>query len=327
MGRSTMTKTWTIPMMLRSAPDHRALLGVGALVGLLCSACAPRKPADEVNIADAARTARDTIGNYEQHGADDTAATGPRPANTMKEAPANTESTAESAPVAPTGSPPTRENGTGDAAATDGEGAEVAAQVLRTYHRLIAQGRFDDAWALWDRAGQASGMSRKAFAASFAKYRTYTASVGRPGRIEAGAGQRYVTVPVNVTGTLRNGDPFGLAGSMVLHRAGPIDGATAEQRSWRIYQSDLKPKPTPGSAADQITTRFACDDNTTFRARFNNRANDVVLDLPTGRVRLAGQPVASGMHYASADYDLRGKGRMATFSGRGKADVQCREAK
>ena len=99
MGRSTMTKTWTIPMMLRSAPDHRALLGVGTLVGLLCSACAPRKPADEVNIADAARTARDTIGNYEQHGADDTAATGPRPANTMKEAPANTESTAESAPV------------------------------------------------------------------------------------------------------------------------------------------------------------------------------------------------------------------------------------
>lgn len=240
MGRSTMTKTWTIPMMLRSAPDHRALLGVGALVGLLCSACAPRKPADEVNIADAARTARDTIGNYEQHGADDTAATGPRPA-TKEEPPTPTVPAADSVPAAPAGSPPTSENGTGEAAATDGEGAEAAAQVLRAYHRLIAQGRFDDAWALWDRAGQASGLSRKAFADSFAKYRTYTASVGQPGRIEAGAGQRYVTVPVNVKGTLRDGDPFELAGSMVLHRAGPIDGATAEQRSWRIYQSDLKP--------------------------------------------------------------------------------------
>lgn len=53
----------------------------------------------------------------------------------------------------------------------------------------------------------------------------------------------------------------------------------------------------------------------------------MTLYLPDGRVRLAGQPVVSGMHYANADYDLRGKGRMVTFSRRGKADVQCREAK
>ncbi|OWK28831.1 membrane-bound lysozyme-inhibitor of c-type lysozyme [Sphingomonas dokdonensis] len=303
------------------------LLGLGALAGLLCPACAPRKPADEVNIADAARTARDTIGNYEQSGADNAAATGEQFPATMKEAPAPAVPSADSTPIAPTGSPPTTENGAGEPAAKESEGAEAAAQVLRTYHRLIAQRRFDDAWALWDRSGQASGMSRNSFAASFAKYRTYTASVGQPGRIEAGAGQRYVTIPVTVTGTLRGGDPFGLTGSMVLHRAGPIDGATAEQRSWRIYQSDLQPKLSPGSAADQITTRFACDDNTTFRARFDNRANDVVLDLPNGRVRLAGQPVASGMHYAGAGYDLRGKGRTVTLTRRGTADVQCREAK
>lgn len=228
---------------------------------------------------------------------------------------------------AATGSPAASEKEVAGAATTDGQSGEAAAQLLRTYHRLIAQARFDDAWALWDQEGQASGMSRQAFAASFAKYRTYNAVVGAPGRIDAGAGQRYVTIPVTVTGASRDGGTFELSGPMVLHRTGPIDGATPEQRRWRIYQSDLKPQPYSPGAADQVATRFVCDEGTTFRARFDNRANNVLLSLPNGRIRLAGQPVASGMHYAGKGYDLRGKGRTVTLSRSGHTDVQCQEAK
>ncbi|MFD1033881.1 hypothetical protein ACFQ15_04365 [Sphingomonas hankookensis] len=121
-------------------------------------------------------------------------------------------------------------------------GADVAAQVLRDYFAAIRERRYGDAWRLWGGRGEASGMTQAAFAASFAKYAEYRATIGAPGRIDAGAGQRYIQIPVRVTGSLRDGTPVSLTGPVTLHRTGDIDGATAEQRAWRISDSGLKPR-------------------------------------------------------------------------------------
>ncbi len=129
--------------------------------------------------------------------------------------------------------------------------ADAAAQVLRDYFAAIADKRYGDAWRLWGEQGQASGMTQSAFAASFAKYADYRAAIGAPGRIDSGAGQRYVQIPVRVTGKLQDGTPVSLAGPVTLHRTGDIDGATPEQRAWRISDSGLKPRPASESIVPQ----------------------------------------------------------------------------
>ena len=122
-------------------------------------------------------------------------------------------------------------------------GADEAVQVLRDYFAAIGDRRYGEAWRLWGGSGQASGMSQAAFARSFAGYADYRAAIGAPGRIDAGAGQRYIRIPVRVTGKLRDGTPVSMTGPVTLHHTGDIDGATAEQRAWRIADSGLKPRP------------------------------------------------------------------------------------
>lgn len=95
---------------------------------------------------------------------------------------------------------------------------------------------------MWDDGGAASGMTRRQFVDSFAKYATYRGDVGKPGRIDAGAGQRYLELPARVRGTLaEGGKPFELRGTLTLHRTGDIDGATEAQRRWHIRGAALKP--------------------------------------------------------------------------------------
>ncbi|KQM96597.1 hypothetical protein [Sphingomonas sp. Leaf25] len=127
-------------------------------------------------------------------------------------------------------------------------GADAAVTVLRDYFAALSGRRYAEAYRLWNGRGEAAGMSARAFADSFANYDEYRATIGTPGRIDAGAGQRYIDIPVRVTGRLRDGTPVVLEGPVTLHRTGDIDGATAEQRSWRISASALKPRPT-GDAA------------------------------------------------------------------------------
>ncbi|MBN8814017.1 MAG: hypothetical protein J0J06_01060 [Sphingomonas sp.] len=126
------------------------------------------------------------------------------------------------------------------------ESPQGAAKVVQTYYALIGEGKYAEAWKLWGNGGQASGQSVDAFAASFAKYTEYRANVGAPGREDAGAGQRYVTVPVQPYARLKDGKAAYWIGSVVLHRTGDIDGATAEDQAWRIKSIDLKPAP-PGA--------------------------------------------------------------------------------
>ncbi|QNE30665.1 hypothetical protein F1C10_00825 [Sphingomonas sp. NBWT7] len=132
-----------------------------------------------------------------------------------------------------------------DKNAQESGGQDVAAAVAVTqaYFSAINRGDYRTAWHLWERDGAASGMSAADFAASFAKFVDYRADIGTPGRVDSGAGQRYVTVPVSVAATLRDGRPATLKGDVVLHRTAAIDGATAAQQRWHIYQSNLRPRP------------------------------------------------------------------------------------
>ncbi len=209
------------------------------------------------------------------------------------------------------------------------ESAQGAAQVVQSYYALIESGRYRQAWNLWDNGGRASGMTPQAFAASFNRYSEYHANIGAPGRIDAGAGQRYVTVPVQVYGRLKDRNrPFNMRGSVTLHRAGDIDGATAEQRRWRISSTDLKPRPgepSPAPAEDnRSTANYRCVDGTRLVARFDPDNDRVTVSRgDTVLATLRGQPTGSGIHYTGGGYDLRGKGTAMTWTAPSQPPIAC----
>jgi hypothetical protein len=139
---------------------------------------------------------------------------------------------------------PERASGRREPALPDDAAPEV---VVRRYVAALAARRYGEARALWDGGGQASGMTEAAFAASFARYATWHATVGTPFDADAGAGQRYVTVPVTVTGTWVSGKPFRLEGPVVLHKvADGIDSDVPHAHAWRIRSSEMKPRLATG---------------------------------------------------------------------------------
>jgi hypothetical protein len=178
---------------------------------------------------------------------DNAAVTSNQGAGATAEAPAATEAVPTPAPTGttvPTPAPsptPTPSPSTPVAEGPIEAGsAQDAANVVQTYFALLEAGKYGQAYRLWQPA--AVGMNRAAFARSFAKYAEYHAEVGAPGRVDAGAGQRYVTVPAQVYGRLKSGGPFRMRGDVTLHRTGDIDGASAAQRRWRIRDTILKPR-------------------------------------------------------------------------------------
>lgn len=122
------------------------------------------------------------------------------------------------------------------------ESAQGAANVVQTYYALIGEGKYRDAFSLRDSSAPGP-KTAAAFAADFARYSEYHANVGGPSAVDAGAGQRYVTVPVQIYARLKQSKaPVYQLGSVTLHRTG-VDGASAEQRSWRIRTITLNAAP------------------------------------------------------------------------------------
>lgn len=117
------------------------------------------------------------------------------------------------------------------------DSGQAGADVVQTYVALIAEGRVRQALELWEPGAAAPT------AASFERYREFHANVGGPGRVEGAAGSRYVTVPVHFYGTLKSGGRFVEDGAITLRRSGEVDGATAEQKRWRIYSAEVTPAP------------------------------------------------------------------------------------
>lgn len=127
----------------------------------------------------------------------------------------------------------------GDAARTppgDGDAA-AAARVIEQYYAAINERDFRRAWLLWSDSGRASGQTLDEFAAGFAQTSQVGVETGPPGRIEGAAGSRFITFPVTIQAVDAAGRTS-FAGSYTLRRS-VVDGATPEQRSWRIHSADI----------------------------------------------------------------------------------------
>ncbi|PCD04182.1 hypothetical protein COC42_07785 [Sphingomonas spermidinifaciens] len=232
-------------------------------------------------------------------------------------------------PLAPRAQPtatPTPEAGRAD-----------AARVVRAYYARITRGDYAAARAMWDDDGEASGLTPADYAKRFDRFAEFRAEIGTPGRIDAGAGQRYVEVPVTVTARMKeSGEVVERRGIVTLHRTGDIEGATPAQRRWRIASAEILPKPpaapaaevppTAAPAADAIVTaRYACEGGVRLIARFDNAKGEVTLRRGYRVVgTLRQQPVGSGIAYKGEDgLELRGKGDAATVTLPGGAPFAC----
>jgi len=142
-------------------------------------------------------------------------------------------------PASPPGAGPTQAP-SDSAAPPDSDSVESAANVVRAYYRDINQRRYEDAYRLWASDGAASGKSLDAFRDGFENTATVGVELGTPGPIGAAAGSRYVEVPVRITAVATDGGRQTFSGSYTLRRS-VVDGATAEQRSWRIYSAKVRP--------------------------------------------------------------------------------------
>jgi hypothetical protein len=94
------------------------------------------------------------------------------------------------------------------------------------------------AYRYWGGGGQASGQSLEQFTAGFTETASAAVQTGLPGRIDPGAGQRSIEIPAAVRATTVRDEAQCFRGTYVLRRT-EVDGATAEQRSWRIASADL----------------------------------------------------------------------------------------
>jgi len=115
---------------------------------------------------------------------------------------------------------------------------EDALAVIRDYYGAINSGDFGRAYALWSDGGRASGQSPQQFAAGFADTTGVSVEMQAAGAVEAGAGSRSIEVPVTITATRRDDSQHRYTGKYVLRRA-VVDGATPEQRAWRIASAEL----------------------------------------------------------------------------------------
>lgn len=116
---------------------------------------------------------------------------------------------------------------------------EDAVALVRDYYAAINGGDFGRAHALWSDGGNASGQSLQQFANGFTDTTGVSVQIKEPGRIDAAAGSRYIEVPVAIEAKQRDGNVRRYVGAYVLRRA-VVDGASTEQRQWRIASADLR---------------------------------------------------------------------------------------
>src|SRR5690606_21387965 len=124
--------------------------------------------------------------------------------------------------------------------------SQDAAAVVREYSASLDSGSYARAYALWSDGGRASKQTPQQFADGFADTAGVVATLGDPMNEDAGAGQRYIQVPASITATRTDGSVHRYAGTYTLHRT-IVDGATDEQRAWRIASADLRevqPQPS-----------------------------------------------------------------------------------
>ncbi len=118
-------------------------------------------------------------------------------------------------------------------------GPSDAVDTIREYYANINSRSFGRAYVLWSGNGGSSGQSPQQFADAFADTTGISVEIQQPGAMDAAAGSRYIDVPVAVAATQRDGSLRKYAGTFRL-RYSLVDGATPEQRNWRIGSADLR---------------------------------------------------------------------------------------
>ncbi|MHB1167799.1 MAG: hypothetical protein ACYC28_00790 [Longimicrobiales bacterium] len=113
-----------------------------------------------------------------------------------------------------------------------------AADVVRRYYDAIAAGEHERAYRLWSDSGATSGQSLEEFSRGYAQTARVQVEVGAPSAPEGAAGSVYVKVPVVVRAVTASGEQQHFEGTYTLRRSN-VDGATAEQRAWRIYDATI----------------------------------------------------------------------------------------
>jgi hypothetical protein len=113
------------------------------------------------------------------------------------------------------------------------------ADVIRRYYAAIQAHDYASAYELWGNGGEASGETRRGFAAGFAHTARVSVTVTDSTRMGAAAGSQYATVPVRIDAVLRDGRAQHFTGTYILRRS-MVDGATPEQRRWTIYKASLR---------------------------------------------------------------------------------------
>lgn len=220
----------------RSSPAVRPLVAAAALTLAACSA-SPTANSVQADVNAAALRAQGDIDTY----AANRLADRPSPPVAVHATPAATPTVVPASPEP-------------DAAA--GEAADAA----RTYFALLEAGNYRRAFRLWADDGRASGLTERRFVAGFERYADYRAEVGVPGRVEPGAGQRHVEVPVRIAGTPADGGrPIVLTGTVTLRRT-VVDGADGEAGAWRIAAAALRPDQRRPAAAADGRVRPTCPD-------------------------------------------------------------------
>lgn len=137
---------------------------------------------------------------------------------------ASTATMAAGAPPAP--APP---------ASDPGGAANDAMATVRSYYSAIIAGDYAGAHRLWAGEGSASGQSLEQFANGFAETADVRVHMMEPRPAGGGAaGSQYITVPVTLDTTRRDGSNVQFTGSYTLRR--PTDGSG----DWRIDSADLR---------------------------------------------------------------------------------------
>ena len=112
------------------------------------------------------------------------------------------------------------------------------ADVVQQYYDAISAGDYETAYRWWADSGGASDQSLDQFRRGFAQTAAVQVEIADNVSVEGAAGTHYATVPVKVQARLRDGTQQRFTGTYTLRRS-LVDGATPEQRSWRIHSAQI----------------------------------------------------------------------------------------
>ena len=122
-------------------------------------------------------------------------------------------------------------------------GSHDAAGVIRQYYDAINRHQYRRAFELWSGKGEASKQTFDDFRNGFAETAEVKVVVDEKHiEVEGAAGSEYATVPVTISARMSDGQQQNYRGKYVLRRS-MVDGATAEQRAWRIYSAEIERAP------------------------------------------------------------------------------------